>query len=133
MRSNVPHDPAAPPIPPDATAPPVPSDAAAAPVPPDAAAPPVPHTATPLPTGRDVTALAQHHPGPEQHADVATLINRQQPEPGTNLPQPHQGQVIVGEVTRRQDVLLHTPTGDRAEQGGTLAPPPQQNLPAARA
>ncbi|MFI7229367.1 amidoligase family protein [Nonomuraea angiospora] len=129
----VPHDPAAPPIPPDATAPPVPSDAAAAPVPPDAAAPPVPHTATPLPAGHDATALAQHHPGPEQHADVATLINRQQPEPGTNLPQPHQGQVIVGEVTRRQDVLLHTPTGGRAEQGGTLAPPPQQNLPAARA
>ncbi|WP_431917283.1 NUDIX domain-containing protein [Nonomuraea jabiensis] len=97
-------------------------------IPHDPAAPLVPHDATPLPA--EPTTLAQHHPRPEQHADVATLINRQ--EPGTNLPQPHQGQVIVGEVTRRQDVLLHTPSGDRAEQGGTLARP-QQNLPAARA
>ncbi|MBB5782894.1 NUDIX domain-containing protein [Nonomuraea jabiensis] len=102
------------------------------PVPHDPAAPLVPHDAAPLPAGHDTTTLAQHHPRPEQHADVATLINRQPPEPGANLPQPHQGQVIVGEVTRRQDVLLHTPAGDRAEQGGTLARP-QQNLPTARA
>ncbi|MFI6737114.1 NUDIX domain-containing protein [Nonomuraea sp. NPDC050451] len=88
---------------------------------------PVRHNTAPPPAGR----LAPHHSRPEQHADVGTLINRQPPEPGTNLPQPHQGQVIVGEVTRRHDVLLHPPAGDRAEQGDTLARP-QQNLPAAR-
>ncbi|MEV4014167.1 NUDIX domain-containing protein [Nonomuraea angiospora] len=116
--------------PPPPPAPALPSSPSPRLVPHDAT-PPVPHDATP-PGGHDTTTLAQHHPRPEQQADVATLINRQQPEPGTNLPQPHQGQVIVGEVTRRQDVLLHTPAGDRAEQGGTLARP-QQNLPAARA
>ncbi|MFF4619011.1 NUDIX domain-containing protein [Nonomuraea jabiensis] len=120
-------------VPQDTTAPRlVPPDAAPPLAPPDAGSPLLPHDATPLPAGHDTTTLAQHHPRPEQHADVATLINRQPPESGTNLPQPHQGQVIVGEVTRRQDVLLHTPAGDRTEQGGTLARP-QQNLPAARA
>ncbi|MFI7132175.1 NUDIX domain-containing protein [Nonomuraea sp. NPDC050153] len=79
----------------------------------------------------DATALAQYHPRPE-HADVGALINRQPPEPGANLPQQHSGQVIVGEVTRRHDVLLHSPAGDRAEPGGSLARP-QQHLPAARA
>ncbi|MET7330942.1 NUDIX domain-containing protein [Nonomuraea sp. NPDC005650] len=79
----------------------------------------------------DTTALAQYHPRPE-HADVGALINRQHPESGANLPQQHSGQVIVGEVTRRHDVLLHGPAGDRAEPGGTLARP-QQHLPATRA
>ncbi|MEV6034071.1 amidoligase family protein [Nonomuraea sp. NPDC052116] len=107
---------------------PVPHDTAPLPVPHDAASPPVLHDAAPRLAGHDTTTLAQHHPRPDQHADVATLINRRPSEPGTNLPQPHQGQVIVGEVTRRHDVLLHSP----AEQGGPLARP-QQNLPAARA
>ncbi|MEU6785349.1 NUDIX domain-containing protein [Nonomuraea angiospora] len=137
----VPHDTAPLPVPRDAAPPSVANGTAPLPVARDAASPPVVHDAAPLPAahdtaprlaGHDATALAQHHPRPEQHADVATLINRNPSEPGTNLPQPHQGQVIVGEVTRRQDVLLHTPAGDRAEPGGTLARA-QQNLPAARA
>ncbi|MGV9379433.1 NUDIX domain-containing protein [Nonomuraea sp. NPDC003707] len=115
-------------VPHDAAPLPVPHDAARPPVAHDTASAPVAHDTAPRLAGHDTTALAQHHPRPDQHADVATLINRQPSEPGTNLPQPHQGQVIVGEVTRRHDVLLHSP----AEQGGTLARP-QQNLPAARA
>ncbi|MFG6194388.1 amidoligase family protein [Nonomuraea sp. JJY05] len=117
-------------------------------LPPSPSPRPVRHGTAP-PAGRDSTTLGQHRPRPGPHADAGTLINRQPPEAGTNLPQPHQGQVIAGEVTRRHDVLLHSPAGDRAEQGGTPARPeqngtsarpdqggtvarPDQNLPAAR-
>ncbi|TMR99929.1 hypothetical protein EJK15_05345 [Nonomuraea basaltis] len=93
-----------------------------------------PHTSpggnTPPATGRDTTTLV-HHPRPEHHADVDTLINRQPSEPGANLPQPHSSGVIVGEVTRRHDMPLYSAAGDRAEQGGTLTRPPQ-SLPAER-
>ncbi|MGN9842664.1 NUDIX domain-containing protein [Nonomuraea sp. H19] len=83
---------------------------------------------TPPATGHDTTTLV-HHSRPGDHAD--TLINRQPSEPAANPPQPHSSGVIVGEVTRRHDTPLYGAAGDRAEQGGTPARPPQ-NLPAER-
>ncbi|MEV1174487.1 NUDIX domain-containing protein, partial [Nonomuraea sp. NPDC049784] len=100
------------------------------PNPPGGQPPPVPHDNSLQAAGHDTTALADH-PRPEHLAADDTPADSQPSEPGTYLPQPYPGGVIVGEVTRRHDTPLYSTAGHRAEQGGTLARPPQ-NLPAER-
>ncbi|MEO3806411.1 amidoligase family protein [Nonomuraea sp. B1E8] len=63
-----------------------------------------------------------HQPRPERHGDVGALINRRTSEPGGTLAPPHQGETIVGEVTRRHDTPLSS-----AEQGGVPVRPAQSH------